>query len=527
MVRQRRLAGLRGWTGRIRTRAMAIVALMFTVLVVLAGGALLIDREQDGIIQDLAVSDRAATDAVDEFATVVARMGGAFASAVAGVDPAPTVARRILRNSEIATQAYGRLLAVYDGRIDPLLLGGARDVMQGLPDFARQVHDALQQNARDRFIALHAAWIDQSVPLDRLAAEARRIGHQDADRNLARAVAVSGWSQRMTLAGFGFGLVGLGLTWLVLVRLTARPLGRVAAAMERLARGEVETPVPDAARADQVGEMARAVLVFRDNLRGTMRLVEQALEGARRTAVSTEQASGAIGQVSEGSMTQLGELQQVAEALSQSTGAIGEVNGAIQDSHDRMERAKALLAESLEKVQNLIMLVDAVSDDTERVTRIAGTIGKLATQTNILAINAAIEAARAGEHGRGLAVVAEEVRSLAVSSEGLAQEISEVVLLAGRRSRQGSGTAAAVGAAMDELETLVNDSARLSGATAIAMEQQQAMVAQINQRVAVLTRIGQSNATAAEEITVTMIDLARLAADTRSAVEDVAGRRRG
>jgi hypothetical protein len=91
-------ARLRGWSGRIRIRAVAIVALMFAVLALLAGGALLIDREQDAIILDLAVADRAATDAVDEFATLIARFGGAFASAVAGVDPPASLARRMLRN---------------------------------------------------------------------------------------------------------------------------------------------------------------------------------------------------------------------------------------------------------------------------------------------------------------------------------------------------------------------------------------------------------------------------------------------
>jgi methyl-accepting chemotaxis protein len=159
------------------------------------------------------------------------------------------------------------------------------------------------------------------------------------------------------------------------------------------------------------------------------------------------------------------------------------------------------------------------------VTRIAGTIAKIATQTNILAINAAIEAARAGEHGRGLAVVAEEVRALAASSETLAQEIADVVLVAGRRTREGSGTAAAVGHSMDELERLVTEGARLAGAIAVSMEEQQATIAGITDRVSTLTRIGQSNATAAEEITVTMIDLSRLAAETRGAVESVARER--
>ncbi len=73
----------------------------------------------------------------------------------------------------------------------------------------------------------------------------------------------------------------------------------------------------------------------------------------------------------------------------------------------------------------------------------------------------------------------------------------------------------------------MTDSARLAGAIAVAMEEQQATVASISDRVSTLSRIAQTNATAAEEITVTMIDLSKLATETRSVVEAMADGRGG
>lgn len=520
-----RTAAPRGrFMGRIGTRAAGIVLLIFAVLVYLAGTSLLLLSRQGEIIELMGVRDRVAIEAVDDFSNDVAEYAQAFAAVMAGALPPGVTAGRMVRNAEGISESFALLDSLVGHRLDSVVIEAARDMAARLPNLSDRVRDAFTARARDQYGPLQEEWLDIVVAFNAVSARAREIIKADADASLAAARDIQESGRQAILIATGVGMLGVLLVWVVLVRLTAQPLERLARAMQGLARGDASLRVPEAGRPDQVGEMARAVEVFKLNLANTQRLMDQALEGARRTAVVTTQASQAIGQVSEGAMTQLAELRQVSDALSQTADAIAEVGRGTQQARDTAAEARALLAENLKKVRQLIETVDAVGEDTERVTRIAGVIAKIATQTNILAINAAIEAARAGEHGRGLAVVAEEVRALAANSEALAQEIADVVLLAGRRAREGAGTAAAVGEAMDGLETLSSESARLAAGIAVAMEEQQATMASLDTRVATLTRIGQSNATAAEEITVTMIDLSRLASESRAAVESMAAR---
>ncbi len=262
------------------------------------------------------------------------------------------------------------------------------------------------------------------------------------------------------------------------------------------------------------------LIVFSHITRPISRLTERVTENIRRVAMAATQASTAVSQVSDGSNVQLAALRHSATALAQSAEAITEVAQSTQLASEQAKQAANLVADGIRQMGRMVEGAVAISENSAQISQIAGAISRIASQTNMLALNAAIEAARAGDHGRGFAVVAEEVRKLAENSGSLAQEIASLVEHATEAAGRGVEMAQDVSDNMHQIAERVQQSDRLVGAIAGAMEQQQVTVRGINTNVTELTRIGQSNATAAEEITATMLDLSKLAERSRGDVDE-------
>ncbi len=302
---------------------------------------------------------------------------------------------------------------------------------------------------------------------------------------------------------------------LMAARYVSRPIQRITGVMKQLAGGNLEVEVPALTSRDEIGDIARATQVFRENAIRTQALLEQVTQSARQVAAAASQASSAVGQVSDGSQTQLDALRQAAAALSQSAQAISSVAQGTVEASQKVRNAAERVTEGREQVQAMVEGVGEIAKSSAQIGKITDAIGRIASQTNMLALNAAIEAARAGEHGRGFAVVAEEVRKLAEHTGTLAQEIAELTQKAAKQAETGVDLAEKVKNSMANVADAVRSSDSLIGSIATAMEEQQVTIGGIDVNVRELTRIGQSNATAAEEITATMLELSKLAERTR------------
>jgi methyl-accepting chemotaxis protein len=367
----------------------------------------------------------------------------------------------------------------------------------------------------------------------------------------------------------GAVLIGGFLSWFI-TREIIVPLNAMTGAMVRLADGDGSVLIPDMESNTELGAMARAVDVFKQNAdrikamlkaEATTReigdIISRAAQGdltvrvpvadkvgflkdiseqvnrllepthdtlkefgdqARRTAISIEEASAAVGQVSDGARSQNTSLSQVALALNESTLALKSVSDNTKAASDKAGNAAQLVQKGLASVERLSGIVDAIAQSSRKVNQITEVIAQIANRTHILSLNAAIEAARAGEHGKGFVVVAQEVGKLAESAGQNARQIADIVEQATTEANEGKAAAEVVRNSMHGIASETQQTTQMIHSSAAAVEQQQASITQLDGSMSQLRSIATSNAAAAEEITATMVQLSQLAEESRSRV---------
>lgn len=238
----------------------------------------------------------------------------------------------------------------------------------------------------------------------------------------------------------------------------------------------------------------------------------------QQVASAASQSSNAISMVADGSKQQSQAIEQAVTAVNQSVAVLSDVSSNAERATQLSKEAASTVEDGRKQMTDMISVVNRIAENSTRINKITEVISNIASQTNMLSLNAAIEAARAGEHGKGFAVVAEQVRKLAESSRSSVQEIVDLLSLATRDANEAVVSADRVNDEMGKIANAALETEKMMQGIATSMEEQVATTEELQHNMDTLKNIGNNNANAAEEITQTILELSRIADETNSEV---------
>jgi len=350
------------------------------------------------------------------------------------------------------------------------------------------------------------------------------------------AFSIALWSvSALVVLMVGAGVLGVGIG-------VVRPITAMTEVMRRLAEGDLDISIPSLRRKDEVGAMADAVQIFRDNA-GRVRDMEieqvalkrrseaERRDAMRRVAGDFEATIGEIVKVvwsasseiedAAATLTTSAESTQglsagVAAASAQSStnvtsaaAASEEMAASVNEIGRQVEDAQRIARSAVEQAERTNQRVATLSQAATRIGEVVKMINEVAEQTNLLALNATIEAARAGEAGRGFAVVASEVKALAAQTAKATDEIASQIT----QMQHATGESVS---AINEIGMTISRISEISSAIAAAVEEQGAATHEIARNV-------QEAASGAREVTSSIAQVNRGAVDTGAAAAQVHG----
>ena len=233
------------------------------------------------------------------------------------------------------------------------------------------------------------------------------------------------------------------------------------------------------------------------------RPIRQVISGLNETVEKASKASGAVASISrqmaDGTATQAGAIEETSSSLEEMSSMTRQNAENATQADKLMQHVQGITSGAADSMGRLMQFMQEISTASDKTQKIIKTIDEIAFQTNLLALNAAVEAARAGEAGAGFAVVANEVRNLAMRAAEAAKNTAALIDGNVKMIQTGADVAKSMSGEFSEVASSVSKAGDLVREISSASQEQAQGVEQINQAVGGVDKVVQENASNAEE----------------------------